>query len=68
MLSLLECVALESIGDLRISFALRLTGHREVHSDLGALPVEVVVQALENLFVLDLAVAEVMLASPLRLS
>src|SRR5574344_1489457 len=64
MLGLFERIALEGLGDLRISLALRLTRHRKVHSDLAAFAVEMVLKTLCDFRILDLAVANYMLARP----
>ena len=68
VLSLLERVTLESLGDFRISVALRLTAHGKVHSDFGALAHEVVLETLHDLCVFNLACANLVLASPNLLS
>ena len=64
VLGLLESVALERLGDLGIALALGLAGHREIHADLGALAGEVILEALSNLGVIDLAGAYGVLARP----
>ena len=68
VLSLLEGVPLERLGDLRIALTLGLTAHREIHSDLRALSVEMILEALDNFLVLYTAVTDVVLAGPLWLA
>lgn len=50
MLSLFPCIALESLGNFGIAFAVGLTAHGQIHTYLCALTVEVFLQALHNLF------------------
>src|SRR5574344_2184361 len=64
VLGLLERVALARLRDLRIALALCLAGHCEVHADFAALAVEVVLETLCDFRVLDLAVADHVLAGP----
>ena len=64
VLCLLESVALEGIGNLRVSLALRLAAHCQVHSNLGAFSVEVVTQALHYFLVFYYSVLEVVLTGP----
>ena len=66
VLSLLESVALEGIGNFRVSLALRLAAHRQVHSNLGAFSVEVVTQALHYFLVFYDSVFEVVLTGPVE--
>ena len=68
VLSLLESVPLERLCDLRVALTLGLAAHREVHSDLRALSVEMIPQTLDNFLVFYLSVTDVMLAGPLRLA
>ena len=65
VLCLLESISLECVCNLWIALALCLTAHGQIHSNFGALTVEVVVKTLENLRVLYLSVTEPVLASPL---
>ena len=44
MLSLFESITLESLGDFRITLALSDAAHSQIHTDLGALAVEVLAQ------------------------
>ena len=62
VLSLLECVALESGGYSGVALAVCLTGHCQVHSNFRALSVEVVTEALHYLFIFYYTVLEVVLA------
>ena len=66
VVGLLVGITLEGVGDFGIAFTFRLTAHGEVHSDLGTFSVEVVVKALEDFGVLDLAVTELVLACPVQ--
>ena len=66
VVGLLEGVAAEGVGHLRIALALGLAAHREVHAHLAAFAVEVVVQALHDLGVLNDTVAQVVLTGPLE--
>ena len=50
MLSLLQCIAVESLGNLRIALAVSLTSHSNVHTDLATLTIIVVAQLLNHLF------------------
>lgn len=68
VLRLFESVPLEGLRDLRIALTLGLTAHREIHSDLRALSVEMILEALDNFLVLYTAVTDVVLAGPLRLA
>ena len=68
VLRLFESVPLERLGDLRIALTLGLTAHREIHSDLRALSVEMILETLDNFFVLYTAVTDVVLAGPLWLA
>ena len=68
MLSFLESVPFERLGDLRIALTLGLTAHSEIHSDLRALSVEMILETLDNFLVLYTAVTDVVLAGPLRLA
>ena len=68
VLSFLESVPLEGLRDLRIALTLGLTAHREIHSDLRALSVEMILETLDNFFVLYTAVTDVVLAGPLWLA
>lgn len=61
-------VPFERLGDLRIALTLGLTAHREIHSDLRALTVEMILETLDNFLVLYTAVTDVVLAGPLRLA
>ena len=45
-----------------------MTAHRKVHSYLRALSVEMIPETLDNFLVLYLAVADVVLAGPIRLA
>ena len=51
-------VTLERVGDFRIALALRLTAHREIHSDFAAFAVEVGAKSVHDFLVVDLAVAD----------
>jgi len=66
VLSLLESVTLERLGDLGVALAVGLTAHRQIHAHLGALADEVVVESLHELGVVDLAVADLMLGNELQ--
>ena len=66
VLSLLESVALEGIGNFRVSLALRLAAHCQVHSNLGAFSVKVVTQALHYFLVFYYTVLEVVLTGPVE--
>ena len=68
VLSFLESVPFERLGDLRIALTLGLTAHSEIHSDLRALTVEMILETLDNFLVLYTAVTDVVLAGPLRLA
>ena len=68
VLRLFESVPLEGLRDLRIALTLGLTAHREIHSDLRALSVEMILEALDNFLVLYTAVTDVVLAGPLWLA
>ena len=63
-----KSVSLESLGDLGVSFPFSLAGHGEIHSDFGAFSVEVSPEALHDFLILDFAVTDMMLASPLGFS
>ena len=47
VIGLFESIALESFCNLRIAFAVGLTAHCDVHSDLGAFAHEVVLETLK---------------------
>jgi hypothetical protein len=49
VLCLLPSVALESLGNLGITLAVGLARHSQVHTNLGALAYEVLLQACPNL-------------------
>src|SRR5699024_8176774 len=49
MLGLLEGVALPGLGDLGVTLAVSPAAHGQVHTSLGALAVEVLAQALDDL-------------------
>src|SRR5574344_389074 len=66
MFCLLECIALESLCNLRVSFAVCLTAHCKIHPDLGAFSCKVVVKALHNLGVSYFAVTDLVLAGPVQ--
>ena len=51
-------VTLERVGDFRIALALRLTAHREIHSDFAAFAVEVGAKSVHDFLIVDLAVAD----------
>ena len=68
VLRLFESVPFERLRDLRIALTLGLTAHSEIHSDLRALSVEMILEALDNFLVLYTAVTDVVLAGPLRLA
>ena len=61
VLSLLPSVALEGLGDLGITLAVSLTAHSQVHTNLGALAHEVVLQTLPQLGIRTLTVTQLML-------
>ena len=52
MLRLFKGIALERLGNLRIALAVGLTAHCQVHTHLGALAVEIVVETFQNLGIL----------------
>ena len=66
VLRLFPGVALVSLGDLGIAIALGLTGHRQIHADLGALTHEVVAQTLNDALIETLGGADDVLAGHLR--
>ena len=70
MLSLLESVALESLGDLGITFAVGLTTHSQIHTNLTTLTVEVVTQVVDHLltYTLGLTVTNLMNSSERHLT
>lgn len=68
VLRLFESVPLEGLRDLRIALTLGLTAHSEIHSDLRALTVEMILETLDNFLVLYTAVTDVVLAGPLWLA
>ena len=49
VVSLLESIALEGLGNLGIALTVSLTGHGQIHTDLAALTIEVVTQVLNHL-------------------
>ena len=68
MVGLLEGVALEGIGDFRITFAFSLTAHGKVHADFGAFSGKVFLKAGPDFRVAAFGHAEFMLAGPLGLA
>ena len=64
VLGLLESISLESLCNFRITFAVSLTAHCQIHSDLTALTVEVSLKTFMNLFVAVLGNTDDVLAGP----
>ena len=48
MFRFFECDAFVGFGNFRISFAVRLTAHCEIHSDFGAFSVEVGAESFDD--------------------
>ena len=67
VVGLLEGVALEGVGDLRIALTLGLAAHREVHAHFGAFAGEMFLEAGPDLRVTAFGNAEDVLAGPLGL-
>ena len=66
VLSLLPSVTLESLSDLGITLTVSLTAHSQVHTYLGALTHEVILQTLPQLGIRTLAVAQLMLRNEIQ--
>ena len=66
VLGFLKSITLESLRNLRISLALSLTTHGEVHSHFRALTVEMVVKSLHDLRIIHLSISKMMLTSPVE--
>ena len=64
VLGLLESISLESLCNFRITFAVSLTAHCQIHADLTALTVEVSLKTFMNLFVAVLGNTDDVLAGP----
>ena len=64
VLSLLESISLESLCNFRITFAVCLTAHCDIHTDFGALSVEVCVKALKYFRVNTLCNSEFVFGCP----
>ena len=64
MLSLLPCISLECLCDLRITLSVCLTAHSEVHSYLRALSSKVITKTLKDLRINSLSYSELMLVCP----
>ena len=67
VLRLFKGDALVSFSNLGEAFAIRLTAHRQVHTDLGALAGEVLAQTLDDFGIQTLGNADAMLVRPLDL-
>ena len=70
VLSLLECIALERLGDLGITLTISLTTHGQIHTNLTALTIEVVTQVVDHLlaYTLGLTVTNLMNSSERHLT
>lgn len=64
VLSLLKCISLECLSDFRISFAVSLTAHGQVHADLAAFTGEIRLQTFVDLSVATFGNTDNVLASP----
>ncbi len=51
MFSFFESIALESLGNFRIAFAVSLTRHGQIHAYFAAFTVEMSEEILDHLFV-----------------
>ena len=63
VLSLFPSIALEGVSYFRITFAVSLTAHGQVHTNFGAFTHEVVVQVLDHLVVATFSYADDMFVS-----
>ena len=70
MVSLLERIALESLGDLGITLTISLTSHSQILTHLAALTVKVCTQVVDHLltYTLGLAVTNLMNSSERHLT
>ena len=51
MVSLLKCIALESLGNFWIALTVSLTTHSQIHTNLRTLTIEVVNQTLVDFWI-----------------
>ena len=62
MLGLFQCIATECLTDFRITLAVCLTGHSQIHTHLGAFALKMGLQASHNLLRAALGYTNLMLA------